>query len=130
MTFLMRFRSADWAGHDRGLNDFKALLDSLDLTAAFDTVDHSILISRLQHLVGLQGALLNWFSSYLTNRTFSVMLDDFSSSSAPLSSGVPQGSILGPVLFSLYMLPLGQDRYSTDYISCPCVLDLELSTYS
>ncbi|GAA6092445.1 RNA-directed DNA polymerase from mobile element jockey-like, partial [Tachysurus ichikawai] len=80
----------------------------LDLTAAFDTVDHAILISRLQHVVGLQGAVLNWFSSYLTNRTFSVMLNNYSSSVALLSSGVPQGSILGPTLFSLCMLPLGQ----------------------
>ncbi|GAA6088096.1 uncharacterized protein LOC116682632, partial [Tachysurus ichikawai] len=79
----------------------------LDLTAAFDTVDHAILISHLQHVVGLQGAVLNWFSSYLTNRTF-IMLNNYSSSDAPLSSGVPQGSILGPTLFSLYMLPLGQ----------------------
>ncbi|KAI2645342.1 hypothetical protein H4Q32_028855 [Labeo rohita] len=80
----------------------------LDLTAAFDTVDHAVLISRLQHIVGLQGMVLRWFSSYLTNRTFSVMLNDFFSSPAPLLSGVPQGSILGPILFSLYMLPLGQ----------------------
>ncbi|KAI2645502.1 putative RNA-directed DNA polymerase from transposon BS [Labeo rohita] len=97
-------------------NDILGALDSkssvvlvlLDLTAAFDTVDHAVLISRLQHIVGLQGMVLRWFSSYLTNRTFSVMLNDFSSSPAPLSSGVPQGSILGPILFSLYMLPLGQ----------------------
>ncbi|KAI2660342.1 RNA-directed DNA polymerase from mobile element jockey [Labeo rohita] len=97
-------------------NDILGALDSkssvvlvlLDLTAAFDTVDHAALISQLQHIVGLQGMVLRWFSSYLTNRTFSVMLNDFSSSPAPLSSGVPQGSILGPILFSLYMLPLGQ----------------------
>jgi len=79
----------------------------LDLTVAFDTVDHAILICRLQH-VSLQGAVLKWFTSYLTNRTFSVMLTDFSSSPASLSSGVPQGSILGLILFSLYMLPLCQ----------------------
>uniref|UniRef100_A0A3P8U7G5 Reverse transcriptase domain-containing protein n=1 Tax=Amphiprion percula TaxID=161767 RepID=A0A3P8U7G5_AMPPE len=79
----------------------------LDLTAAFNTVDHSILISRLARHVGLQGSVLQWFSSYLMDRTFAVMLDDHSSLPASLSSGVPQESILGPVLFSLYMLPLG-----------------------
>ena len=79
----------------------------LDLTAAFDTVDHSVLIARLAQQVGLTGSVLQWFRSYLNNRSFSVMINEFSSSTAPLSSGVPQGSILGPVLFSLYMLPLG-----------------------
>lgn len=71
-------------------------------------MDHSILISRLQRTVGLQCSVLRWFSSYLSNRSFSVRINDFASSAAPLSSGVPQGSILGPILFSLYMLPLGQ----------------------
>ncbi|KAI5102638.1 gastrula zinc finger protein XlCGF28.1-like, partial [Silurus meridionalis] len=79
-----------------------------DLTAAFDTMDHAILISHPQHVVSLQGAVLNWFSSYLSNRTISVVLNDHSSLVAPLSSGVPQGSILGPIMFSRYMLPLGQ----------------------
>ncbi|KAJ0015514.1 hypothetical protein NQD34_009134 [Periophthalmus magnuspinnatus] len=79
----------------------------LDLTAAFDTVDHSVLLSRLNHHVGIRGAALEWFTSYLTNRTFSVQIGELSSSTASLFCGVPQGSILGPVLFSLYMLPLG-----------------------
>ncbi|XP_032879310.1 uncharacterized protein LOC116974699, partial [Amblyraja radiata] len=79
----------------------------LDLSAAFDTVDHGILISRLQHQVGICGSALGWFRSYLADRTMRVSLADFESSSTPLVYGVPQGSILGPLLFSLYLLPLG-----------------------
>uniref|UniRef100_A0A3P9MP71 Reverse transcriptase domain-containing protein n=1 Tax=Oryzias latipes TaxID=8090 RepID=A0A3P9MP71_ORYLA len=79
----------------------------LDLTAAFDTLDHNILISRLQQLVGIRGTALQWFRSYLEDRTFCVNINNVLSSSAPLLYGVPQGSVLGPLLFSLYLLPLG-----------------------
>ncbi len=84
-----------------------AVLMLLDLTSAFDTVDHNILISPMEHCVGIKGTVLEWFRSYLSGRSFSVHLGDFMSSSACLSCGVPQGSILGPILFSLYILPLG-----------------------
>ena len=80
----------------------------LDLTAAFDTIDHKILIHRLEHWVGLSGTALSWFCSYLTGRSYSVKLDDFESDKHSISSGIPQGSILGPLLFSLYILPLGE----------------------
>lgn len=79
---------------------------SFTLTAAFDTIMHEILIERLRLWAGVQGNALNWFSTYLSGRTFSAELGNFSSSSALMKCGVPQGSILGPVLFSIYMLPL------------------------
>jgi len=78
----------------------------LDLSAAFDTVDHSILISRLEYCVGIKGVALDWFWSYLTDRSLCVKCDNFVSSTAPLPHGVPQGSILSPLLFALYLLPL------------------------
>ncbi len=79
----------------------------LDLSAAFDTVDHTLLLSRLQSHVGIKGSVLNWFKSFLSERHFSVRIGNCTSSAAPLISGIPQGSILSPSLFSLYLLPLG-----------------------
>ncbi len=78
----------------------------LDLSSAFDMVDHYILMSRLENLLGFQGTVLNWFKSFLTNRMFSVCIGN-TFSTAHLSCGVPQGSILAPTLFFLYFLPLG-----------------------
>ena len=80
----------------------------LDLSAAFDTIDHSILLSRLTSFYGISGSALDLVRSYLTDRTQSVVLNNCSSPPTPINTGVPQGSVLGPLLFSLYTSPISQ----------------------
>ena len=84
-----------------------SVLVLLDLSAAFDTIDHDILINRLEKLVGLSDCVLHWFKTYIKGRKFYVSLGDHVSEKYDSCYGVPQGSCLGPLLFSLYMLPLG-----------------------
>jgi hypothetical protein len=81
------------------------VLALMDLSAAFDTLDHTIMISRLSN-IGIAGDALSWFRGYLRSRVISVQCNDAFSSPSPLMHGVPQGSVLGPVLFSIYMREL------------------------
>ena len=74
----------------------------LDLSAAFDTVDHNILIQRLSKTHCIGGNVLSWFKSYLLDRLQCVVHDNIQSSTLTLAHGVPQGSVLGPLLFLLY----------------------------
>ena len=95
-------------------NALKAAMDSkqgtalvlIDFSAAFDTINHKIMIQRLRLHYGIVGKALGWLQSYLPNRTQRVVIRDASSSRC-LTSGVPQGSVLGPLLFSLYVQPIG-----------------------
>ncbi len=74
----------------------------LDLAKAFDTVDHNILINKLEYY-GIRGTALKWFECYLTNRTQKVCINGTFSESCNVKFGVPQGSVLGPLLFLLYI---------------------------
>ncbi len=84
------------------------ILTLLDLSAAFDTVDHCILLERLERRFGVKGTVLDWFRSYLSDRTQSIALPGGTRSEPQkLTCGVPQGSVLGPILFCVYTTPLG-----------------------
>ena len=75
----------------------------LDFSAAFDTVDHGLLISKLEYKFGIKGIPLKWFKSYLDGRYYKVKINSTLSEDHPLLFGVPQGSILGPILYSMYV---------------------------
>jgi len=78
----------------------------LDLTAAFDTVDHELLLMRLKHQFSLRGTALMWFRSYLSGSTYRVVYAGGTSSVVCIVCSVPQGSVLGPILFVLYVADL------------------------
>ena len=80
----------------------KVILLLLDLSAAFDTVCHEILLTKLHNKFGLKGTVLQWLKSYLNDRSFTVNIEKSKSGKCMLTIGVPQGSILGPILFILY----------------------------
>ena len=121
------------------VNDITEALDTrkyctalfIDLSKAFDTVDHVILAHRLRK-IGLSNQAVMWFSSYLSGRTQRVQTSESSSSLLPVSKGVPQGSILGPLLFTIYVNNLCDNLPNTEshcyaddtviYCSSPSVL--------
>ena len=82
-------------------------MSMLDLSAAFDTVDHNILLRRLDSLLGVRGAALDWCSSYLRDRHMKVSINGTDSVPKVLECSVPQGSILGPRMYNDYTMPLG-----------------------
>ena len=84
---------------------------SLDISAAFDALDHKVLLARIEEVFGVSGSVLGWLSSFLTDRRNFVSLGDGvgkDSLVSPMTSGVPQGSTLGPLLFSLFVSPIGK----------------------
>ena len=83
-------------------------LVAIDLSAAFDTVDHGVLLSVLQRECGVGGDALRWFDSYLRPRHMKVRINSEYSEPRSLEFSVPQGSVLGPQLFSIYASTLGE----------------------
>jgi len=85
-----------------------AVLTMLDLSAAFDRVDHDTLLQRLRKSCDLQGRIVDWITSYLSGRVQQVRLSATSSTPSEVFFGVPQGSVLGLILFLLYTADLLQ----------------------
>jgi Reverse transcriptase (RNA-dependent DNA polymerase) len=102
-TALLKVTDDIYAAFNDGQS---TLLVALDLSAVFDCIDHGTLVDRLRHTFGLAGAALDWIRSYLCDRSAFVGIDRHSSSCVSVDTGVPQGSSLGPLLFSMYFAPL------------------------
>ena len=90
------------------IDDKKAvILILLDLPAAFDTVDHNLLLSRMMNRLGIGGTVLTSVKSYISDESHRVGIGDAFTLVATLLFGVTQGAVLGPILFTIYILPIG-----------------------
>ena len=87
--------------------DQGALLVLLDMSAAFDTIDHGVLLDRLTVRYGITGTVHKWIESYLSGRSQRVKINDSTSQPFTLQFGVPQGSVMGPILYIMYAAPIG-----------------------
>ncbi len=102
-TAMIRISNDIIQGLDQGK---QTMLASLDLSAAFDTVDHQIFLHRLKTAFGVNNVVLSWFHSYLQDRQYNVCIKETLSSLKLLTCGVPQGSVLGARMYTMYVRPL------------------------
>ena len=125
-TALLKVVNDLFLSHNK---DNISVLALLDFSSVFDTIDHPILVHRLHADFGLPDTVLQWFSSYLTDRTHYASLSNHYSAFAPVHSGVPQGSVLGPMLFTMYAKPLSAiiDSHSIMHHSFADDLQLRMS---
>ena len=121
--------AASFVHHDYLNKGNISVLALLDFSSAFDTIDHPILVHRLHTDFGFTDTVLQWFSSYLTDRTHYVSLSNHCSAFTHVHSGVPQGSVLGPILFTMYIKPLSAiiDSHSIIHHSFADDLQLQMS---
>jgi retron-type reverse transcriptase len=100
-TAFLKVHDDVWSALDE---DYTVVLIMLDLSAAFDTINHGVLFALLQERYSVRGQVLAWIQSYLSSQSWTVVVEG---QERELSYGVPQGSILGPLLFIMYIAPLG-----------------------